>query len=288
VHYIDPHEPYEPPDSIGDPLGVAGRPERSLEWLIGRYDTSIRFTDDQLGRLVDGFEATRRADGALVVITADHGEGFLEHGWRSHGAQIYEEAVRVPLLVIWRGVLEGPRLVERPVTLADLPPTVLGLLGGVDASGMRGTDLRAWLEGTAAPEQAQPVFMERQTYERDGLVGPIPLHTLDGLVLGGGVEVAGREFGVRLGRWKYLEAPLETPSRELYDLVEDPLETRNLADLLTGRADRLSALLARWRATAPPPAPAPALSEEERARLGALGYRSPGTAPPAPPGEPPR
>jgi arylsulfatase A-like enzyme len=270
VHYIDPHEPYDPPAQIGSPFDVQGYEENSLAWLVARYDALILSVDEHIGRLVDRFEASAGRDGALVVVTSDHGEGFLEHGWRSHGVHIYEEAVRIPLLLRWRGHLAEPRVLSTPASLVALAPT-LPLLLRLPTEETRGADL---LGDEATRER--PVFLERQTYDQDGNVAAIPLHTLDGLTLGDDVLVVGRKFGVRSDAWKYLEAPGEEPQRELYDLAEDPGETRNLAEAETGVVEHLSKLIADWRSSREgAPTRAPALSEEVERRLEALGYRAP-------------
>jgi hypothetical protein len=137
---------------------------------------------------------------------------------------------------------------------------------------MRGIDLLS-LGDDAARER--PVFLERQTYDQDGRVAAIPLRTLGGLTLGDDVLVVGRKFGVRSDHWKYLEALEEEPPRELYDLAEDPGETRNLADAEAEVATRLSGLIAAWRSSGKRAARAPALSEEVERQLEALGYRDP-------------
>jgi arylsulfatase A-like enzyme len=272
VHYIDPHEPYDPPAEIGDPFDAQAYDEKSLAWLIARYDALILSVDAHVGRLVDRFEESAGGDGALVIVTSDHGEGFLEHGWRSHGVQIYEEAVRIPLLLRWSGHLGEPRVLSTPASLLDLAPTVLGLLR-LPTQETRGVDLLG-LHDEAARER--PVFLERQTYDQDGRVAAIPLHTLGRLTLGDDVLVAGRKFGVRSHHWKYLEALEEEPRRELYDLAEDPGETQNLAQAEAEVATHLSGLIATWRATRErAPEHAPALSEEVERQLEALGYRDP-------------
>jgi arylsulfatase A-like enzyme len=272
VHYIDPHEPYDPPAQLGSPFDAQGYEENSLAWLVARYDALILSVDGHLGRLVDRFEASAGSDGALVVVTSDHGEGFLEHGWRSHGVQIYEEAVRIPLLLRWRGHLAEPRVLSTPASLVDLAPTLLGLLQ-LPTEGMRGADL---LDLGDERTRERPVFLERQTYDQDGKVAAIPLHTLGDLTLGGDVLVVGRKFGVRSDRWKYLEALEEEPPRELYDLTEDPGETRNLAGAEAEVVTHLSGLIADWRSSREGDPPrAPALSEEVERQLEALGYRDP-------------
>ena len=278
VHYYDPHEPYTPPSEFGDPFDAEEFAEGSLEQVIARYDTLIRYADQQLGRLVAAFTATSNPNGALTVVTADHGEAFLEHGWRSHGVQIFEESIRVPLQVHWPGQLEARRI-DTPVSLFDALPTLLGLLElpAVGEREHRGRDLSpTLLHGAAADAQRNLVF-QRQSYERDGLVEAIALRDLDGKVFGQGIEVAGDMWGLRAGPWKYIEAPAEDPSQQLFDLNEDPGELQSLASERPEIAASLSRSLANWRASLLPPLESEAepLDDEERAALEALGYTAP-------------
>ncbi len=283
VHYMDPHEPYTPPSGTGDPFGAAESSRDSLAHLVARYDTEILFTDTQLGRLVDAFEAGSGARGALLVVAADHGEGFLDHGWRGHGPQIYEEAVRVPLVFRWSGTIPGGVVVRRPAGLQDIAPTLFELLG-IDAGdgAFPGRNLAGdWGEEPVSSAES-PLFFQRTTYERDGVVEPIRLWELDRRTFGSGVRVRGEQFGVRLGPWKYIEAPEEIAPRQLYDLREDPRERLNLSSMHTDIAGRLSTRLAEWRATQEAgqlPLPERSVTPAERRALETLGYLEPETEP---------
>lgn len=278
IHYYDPHEPYTPPSDFGDPFRAAELAEGSLEQIIARYDTLIRYADDQLGRVVAAFNATSNPHGALTLVTADHGEAFLEHGWRSHGAQIFEESIRVPWQIHWPGQLETRRI-EAPVSLFDALPTLLGLLElpAIDERPLRGRDLSPMLRSGAPADAERRVLFQRQGYEQDGLVEAIPLRDLEGKTFGQGVEVAGDMWGLRAGRWKYLEAPAEDPPRQLFDLNEDPGEQRSLVTERPEITASLSRAVANWRASLLPPleTEAHALDDEERSALEALGYMAP-------------
>ena len=78
-----------------------------LDFLVGRYDGALRWVDDELGRLFDHMQARGLYDDALIVITADHGEEFLEHGGLLHGLHQHREVLAVPLLVVGPGVRAG-------------------------------------------------------------------------------------------------------------------------------------------------------------------------------------
>ena len=277
IHYIDPHEPYRVPPELGDPFGAETHPQASLEQIRARYDTLIRSADAELGRVIERASELAGSNGLLSVVTADHGEAFLEHGWRSHGVQIYEESVRIPMVVQWPGRVE-PAVIHRAVSLHDVLPTLFGLLGDFPADEhTAGRDLSGLLLKTQRDLSPTAVMLQRQTYESDGLVEPIPLPELGGKVFGAGVEVRGEMFAIREGRWKYIDAPQESVARQLYDLRDDPGERRNRFATEPDLVARLSRQLAEWRsrhaveAEAQPVLP----STIDRERLRALGYVDP-------------
>ena len=130
AHYFDVHEPY-----LDTSLGAAA---------LDRYDAEIRNVDRAFARLVREVDARFIRD-VVVVLTADHGEELRDHGGVYHGSTLFEEQIRVPLVVRLPGV--APRRVARPVELVDVAPTVLGLLEVPRARSMRGDDLRGLLAG---------------------------------------------------------------------------------------------------------------------------------------------
>ncbi|HWZ90819.1 MAG TPA: sulfatase-like hydrolase/transferase, partial [Polyangiaceae bacterium] len=127
VHLFSPHEPYEnhPEFPFGD---------RDVD----RYDSEVRSADETVGALVSAFRA--RKPNAVVIVTADHGEEFGEHGGHYHGTSVYEEQVRVPLIVSAPGTLAARRIGE-PVQTIDLLPTVLNALDIPIPPRVRGRDL---------------------------------------------------------------------------------------------------------------------------------------------------
>ncbi len=137
VHLFGPHEPYEshPEHPFGD---------RDID----RYDSEIADADATFGRIRDAFLAARPH--AVVILTADHGEEFGEHGGRYHGTSVYEEQVRVPLVMAAPGAI-APGTVAEPVQLVDLLPTVLSALDIPRPPRLRGRDLGALLSGRGKP-----------------------------------------------------------------------------------------------------------------------------------------
>lgn len=278
VHYMDPHEPYAPPPAFGDPFNIASATPKSLDEAVARYDTEIAFADRHFARLLQAFEDKALREGAWIIATADHGESFTEHGWRGHGTQIYEESVRVPLIMRWKGMLPAGMRVGSPVGLHDLAPTILARLRLAPLDGPHvGMNLAPLWNSPPVVMPERPLFFQRRLYDEDGLIAPIPLRELDGATFGSGVDVRGQKFGLRVGTWKFSEAAKETPSRELYDLAADPGETRSLAEERPEVAGRMSRLIDRWlddhrkvRVAAPQE-----ISSQDRALLQALGYTEP-------------
>ncbi|MBK8168937.1 MAG: sulfatase-like hydrolase/transferase [Sandaracinaceae bacterium] len=136
VHLFEPHEPYEPPAEFA-------RGESDVE----RYDGEVRAADAAVGELVSAFREARPL--STVVLTADHGEEFGEHGGQFHGTTLYEEQVRVPLVWSSPGVL-APRVVQAAVENVDIAPTVLAALGIPGDARMRGDDLSAAMQADAS------------------------------------------------------------------------------------------------------------------------------------------
>lgn len=139
VHFFEPHEPYvlHPEHPF-----VGGRSED-----LDAYDSEVATADDGIGRIVRLVRARR--PGAVIVVTADHGEEFGEHGGRYHGTSVYEEQVRVPLVVVGPGIHAGLR-VPTVVQTIDLLPTALSAIGIPRPPRLRGRDLGPLLLGAAA------------------------------------------------------------------------------------------------------------------------------------------
>ncbi|MEN9580683.1 MAG: hypothetical protein RJA70_3692 [Pseudomonadota bacterium] len=155
VHLFGPHEPY-----VKDARFDYG--DRDLD----RYDSEVSAADHTVGRLVDEFR--KRRPGALVIVTSDHGEEFGEHGGRYHGSSVYEEQVRVPLLIAAAGAI-APGVHRAPVQTIDLLPTVLRALEIPQRPRIRGRDLGPILAGYANPQgtdEAQRGFAFSETEEQ--------------------------------------------------------------------------------------------------------------------------
>lgn len=230
VHYFDPHSPYTPPApfATGDPLAD--------------YGGEIAYVDRELARLIGAV-----GDDALIVVVGDHGESLGQHDELTHGFFTYEATLRVPWIVRGAGVPAGRR-VETPVSIVDVTPTILDLLGIAAPAGLDGASARPLFAGESG--DAGPVFAEA-LFPR--------LH----------FGWAGLR-SVRHGKWKLIEAP----EPELYDLAEDPDELRNLAAEHPDLVEDLAALLHEHagRGGALPVADPGGIDAAMKERLEGLGY----------------
>jgi arylsulfatase A-like enzyme len=254
VHLFDPHEPYDPPsedrarirpDSTGD----------ALQRAIANYDAEIRFADREMGAIFDALEAAGRFDEVLTIVVGDHGEGLMQHGHMYHGVLIYEETVRVPLVFHWPSRLSEPLVIEEPVEVLDLAPTLLELAGLAPLPQFQGTSLAGVMRGQAVADPERPIFLERREFDT-----PV----VDGF------RVIGNKFGLRQGRWKYIEAK-EEGTHELYDLANDPHERSNLFETRPDESATLARVLHVWIDGSSPPS-VPAVSPEDARGLRELGY----------------
>ncbi len=257
IHLVDAHDPYDPPPAQRALFPPQGDRPSELARQIAAHDGEVRFADDQLGALLDTIERAGRLDDTLVIATSDHGEGLMDHGWMHHGAMIYEEAVRIPLVVRWPARLARGRTVEAPVQLADLFPTVLELVGLPAPEGLlAGQSLAGALEGRDTLDPSRPILVQRRLYESEREPG---------------IPTRGEKLGVRMGNLKYIEARVEK-TYELFDLTADPGELHNVFRARRAEAAPLAAALNAFRSRpAAPLGPVPPSSEMQR-RLEALGY----------------
>ncbi len=186
-------------DFLGNPRIAPGMPRRDYEHLLALYDAEIRFTDDVIAGIFDALRAAGRFDDALVIVTADHGEEFLEHGAKGHQKTLFEEVVRVPLIVRAPGSTAAAVRTEQ-VRLIDLLPTVLDVAGLESPDDVQGRSLAPLLRGEALPEE--PALLE--------------------------LLADGRAFrALRTNAGKVISyAPND--ARRYYDLRADPRELRSL------------------------------------------------------------
>jgi arylsulfatase A-like enzyme len=265
LHYIDPHGPYQPPPSWrrrfttgaptkewvrkGDPNPIGdwlykskpnpGFTPEDLRYLKDLYDEEIAYFDSQLAGLLAAVRRAGLLDDSLVILTADHGEEFLEHGDVKHCRNLFDTSLHVPLLVKVPGV--AGRTVARPVQNLDLVPTVLDYLG-IDARGshFEGRSLRPEIAGRA----------------------------------GGGEDLQlGLQGTLRSaadGRFKLVQDLAGGPPK-LFDLQADPGETKDVLAAERRAYAHLRDALARWLAQSEGRGAADAARAAQE-KLRSLGY----------------
>lgn len=135
MHYIDPHDPYNPPEPYREmftghqPLHGFEYPER-MQQYINLYDGEIRYMDDWIGKFFDFLKERGLYQDSVIVVVADHGEQFMDHGNFGHGFKLFNSEIHVPLLIKSNRRGSQGRVVEETVSHTDLLPTILELVGG--------------------------------------------------------------------------------------------------------------------------------------------------------------
>lgn len=246
VHFVDPHSPYRAPEKFDAtwPKGTRG--------FTKKYDAEVHYADQWLGKIYDDALEHAGPGGLLMVVTADHGEGLGEHQWMGHGVNLYEEAVRVPMLVVWKGHFEAGSRVAEPVSLIDVLPTVLEAVGleapeGIDGEGLFGDHLRLDRE----------IVLQRRAYSSKQDKG---------------IDVRGDLMGLVQWPHKFLTKG-GAPDQELYHLEVDEDESNNLAAFQQEKVQSLESDLEGWREAVPEPSRKQApVSEKDKRALRALGY----------------
>jgi len=293
LHSYEVHHPYEPdpkllaifdegydgllpPHVSKDDLERMNRGEiavdrRDLDHIVAAYDAEIRSVDEAFAALLDGLEVLGLADDALVIFTSDHGEEFGEHGivgWHSH--TLYDELLRVPLVIRFPEGRHAGTTVGAQVRLLDLAPTVLGEIGLEVPAGFEGVDLTRVLKGLPTPlpavSQLDLPFGENQISLRTARWKLYPRAAFAGDPFADGPPLLAVRARNLVERWRRPFA--------LFDLVEDPGET---SDAVSGHEDVSDALrqtlgslrTARRKSHTVPTVTVEATTEE---RLRALGY----------------
>jgi arylsulfatase A-like enzyme len=303
LHVFDPHSPFEPrrpwdamwadvakreehlqqleamrkviTNSFMRDRGMATRdemvkagvdPAAYLAYEKDWYDGSIRGLDAEVGRLFERLRSLRLDRDVAVVFLADHGEEFQEHGRMWHGQSVYGEMMHVPLVVRWPAGLEGGRVIDEPVQLVDVMPTLMDLSGLDQPKGVQGQSLLPLLRPGANGGSAwkrRPVILEK-----------LPMNETE-------YPEKAESYAIIDGQWKLIHnkvrAP-ETPEFELYEFPKDRLDTNNVAAAHPDVVQRLAKALNGWQTMTvaarlkPDAETAKTLSADELQRLRSLGY----------------
>lgn len=292
IHLLPPHDPYlwdaakgvgaPPPwadsmmrgfstgfdldarnlQSFSRTVGEAPPSADDIAYIAARYQDNIRYADELVRRIVEGLKWAGRYDGTLLMVMSDHGEAFYEHGHFLHTWPLYNETLRIPLVIKWpSSATSFRRSVDRPVSNVDIAPTI------VDAIGFQGDDPGHQGE-SLLPLVFDAFFPSRSIYAStvgvaNGLDDDEPLKPMSSLIEQP-YKVIHDKISGRV---------------ELYDLTSDPGEMRDLVATHPVLAQRLLQALflqeqANWMLnsgaeTADPDAE---IDPELRAQLCALGY----------------
>lgn len=262
LHYMDVHYPFTPPDRHVEAIGGEPLSRRRIADLNGRmqedpeslddddvddlltlYDGEIRFMDHQLGKLFDAMETESALADTTVVVTADHGEAFGEHDRFGHHPYLYDELLHVPLVVSGPGVPSVS--VDQQVSLVDIGPTIYDLVGVETPETVQGDSLEPLLQGGS-----------RET--------EVAICTANG----------GDKLACRTPDWKCFWR-VDDDEVELYDLMNDPGETKNVVgdnpDVVEELKGYLESYLEEAEAT-DTELPSVEESDEVKQRLEELGY----------------
>jgi len=186
-------------------------PPKLLQNMVAQYDGEIRFFDDWLGKLVRYLKSRDLYDNSLFIVTSDHGEAFFEHGQYKHGSTVYEEEIRVPLVMrLPQKIAPGIRNRDS-VGLVDVMPTILEILGIQGPEGMQGKSLVPLLRGKNA---------SRDFY---GEVSGIFKGSYQFIISNGKKYIA-----ESVSTLEDDQKPLPFRKGRLFDLLKDPRENRNL------------------------------------------------------------
>jgi len=246
VNFLDLHTPYVPERSyrykfVGrDAQAQCPSPQLSLSMLLHRsnefdylmglsaecfqlqidaYDGGISYVDDQIAVLFAELARRGLDKNTLIVITSDHGESFREHGLVTHGTSLYRELVWVPLIYWWPGHIPSGMRIDRPISAASLPATIMDLLGDPDASEFPVPSLaQLWNLPGSSPDWPYPISELAQD-----VYVPTQYPAYRGWLK-----------SITEPRWHLIVT--QSGATELYSYPQDPGEIQNLAESAQGKA----------------------------------------------------
>lgn len=267
IHYFDPHNPYAPRlpwyktyvaqarsfskwrgEVIANPKDYIDEIKKSLdalETLIDRYDSEINNCDYYLKKL---FKLLSPDENTLVIITADHGEAFLDHGQLVHGDTLFEEEIRIPLIIKFPDNSKIIKTINKPVSNLHIFPTIIDIAGVEITQKMQGKSLMPLISGNSDKTPGH-VYLELDWFNY--------------------------WKAIRSENWKLMISGTDKRKRFLYDLHSDPYETQNLVDKHRERTISLEAILETWMNTNPEfkaPKIKVKIDKEHENKLRTLGY----------------
>jgi len=251
LNYFDPHGPYHPPDQYarkfvpgGTGVFAGGRRRPTLQEKVGLYDAEILYMDHHIGRLFDGLKELDLFDNAWIVVTADHGELFGEHGAFGHGGVPFQEVVHVPMIVKSPGTQGQTGRSNEWIQLTDVLPMLLDAIN---------VEIPEGIQGRVRPASDRPAIIECQT---------LP-----------GIDKGGDWLAIIKDGWKYVWS--SEGNHMYFNLNDDPREENNLFTTYPQEARRMDDAMHTYLAGLPEPgaqSPTQIVDEEMQKTLKSLGY----------------
>ncbi|MCQ9206268.1 MAG: sulfatase [Omnitrophica bacterium] len=212
VHYLDPHAPYAPIEPFASVFGTTdlrkledAKPDRdTIDLYINNYDGEILYIDHLIGQLLGHLKECGLTGETLIIMLADHGEGFLEHDNFAHGKTLYAEEINIPLIMKFPKSVELSDVSENRVGLIDILPTVLHVTGVISPYDYDGINL---LDKTLGTDENRVIFSE--------LLKPVGVGSLPRLAM-------------MKGDFKAIYLTDRDQITELYDLDKDKEERDNI------------------------------------------------------------
>lgn len=270
VHYQGPHGPYTPTPPFdkkfskndystskrikkGDENFIKGTiaPYQILDdhdeydYYVDQYDGEISETDHWIGILFNHMKEKGLLDNTLIIFTSDHGESLGEHDrFFEHSTEPYEELTLVPLIIYYPRIISEHRLIHTPVQGVDIMPTILDICG-IKGKSLRGISLVPMLQGQAVQSRKDPILSQSNN---------------------------AWSFAIYQDEWKFM-ATVDNPHREeLYNLKDDPKESKNLISQGKKMAEPLRRILHEYLRTSPKPGKIISRDSDEKENLRSLGY----------------
>jgi len=245
LHYMDVHEPYLPPQGIILPFNkrhlaklnrkaehnkYMGSEPNSLSAgevneLLDLYAAKVGYVDEAIGSFLRALKQSNILDNTLIIVTADHGQQFMEHRYYGHRSCLYDELIRVPLIIFDPGLKSN--VISQQVSLLDLAPTILDILGIEKPKAFLGNSLLPLMSGDKGKTGNLEAISEADVLS---ILGAKITKRLD---------VNQSVISLRTGKWKYIYT--EGGQDELYCLEDDSKETKNIINVEPDMAKELRA-----------------------------------------------
>jgi len=231
LNYLDAHSPYSAPEPFDSMFAARTRRvnphlKPSDQWSdsevqaeLDAYDSAIAYLDHQLGLLFQELRSRNLLENTLVIVTSDHGEEFYEHGVMAHGWSTYLSSLHVPRVIAFPGTVPSGTIVNSPVTMRDLPATVIDLLKLDPSAGFPGSSLaRYWHKYDDSDSIGDSLILSELSLQTPEVPERYPI-----------LKGQGSLESLVVNQYHYIKT--HDGREELYDLVGDPREEHDLAGM---------------------------------------------------------